>query len=150
MRPATLPRNPLPDVHCRRLQPKPTNMKIITAQEHQATDESGVLALANDVDPRTLDLGGVSRIDLQFPKFTDGRAYSQAFLLRRRLGFAGELRATGDVLIDQLVQMQRTGFDVAVLREGVDPAAAQRQFERFAGFYQGSAVDTQPHFAKAL
>ena len=122
-------------------------MKIITAQEHQATAQTGVLQLANDVDPRTLDLTGVTRIDLQFPAFTDGRAYSQAFLLRRRLRFAGELRATGDVLIDQLVQMQRTGFDVAVLAEGVDASAAQRQLERYAGFYQGSAVDTQPRFA---
>ena len=124
-------------------------MHIITAQEHLNTDKTGVLELTNDVDPRTLDLSGVTRIDLQFPKFTDGRAYSQAFLLRRRLGFAGELRATGDVLIDQLVQMQRTGFDVAVLREGVDASSAQRQFERFAGFYQGSAVETRPHFAQA-
>jgi uncharacterized protein (DUF934 family) len=124
-------------------------MKIITAQEHAAVESSPVLSLPNDADPRTLDLSGVTRIDLHFPKFTDGRAYSQAFLLRRRLGFAGELRATGDVLIDQLVQMQRTGFDVAVLREGLDPSAAQRQFDRFAGFYQGSAVGTQPHFATA-
>ena len=124
-------------------------MNIITAQEHQAAGQAGALALANDVDPRTLDLSGVTRIDLQFPAFTDGRAYSQAFLLRRRLRFVGELRATGDVLIDQLVQMQRTGFDVAVLAEGVDASAAQRQLDRYAGFYQGSAVDTQPHFAKA-
>ena len=124
-------------------------MKIITAQEHQAATPAGVLPLANDVDPRTLDLSGITRIDLQFPAFTDGRAYSQAFLLRRRLRFAGELRATGDVLIDQLVQMQRTGFDVAVLAEGVDASAAQRQLDRYAGFYQGSAVDTQPLFAKA-
>jgi len=124
-------------------------MKIITAQEHAAVESAAVLSLPNDADPRTLDLSGVTRIDLHFPKFTDGRAYSQAFLLRRRLGFAGELRATGDVLIDQLVQMQRTGFDVAVLREGLDPSAAQRQFDRFAGFYQGSAVSTQPHFATA-
>jgi uncharacterized protein (DUF934 family) len=123
-------------------------MKIITAQEHQATAKTGVLELANDVDPRTLDLKGVTRIDLQFPAFTDGRAYSQAFLLRRRLRFTGELRATGDVLIDQLVQMKRTGFDVAVLAEGVDASAAQRQLQRYAGFYQGSAVDTQPLFAK--
>jgi uncharacterized protein (DUF934 family) len=123
-------------------------MKIITAQEHQAAGQAGTLALANDVDPRTLDLTGITRIDLQFPAFTDGRAYSQAFLLRRRLGFAGELRATGDVLIDQLVQMQRTGFDVAVLAEGVDASAAQRQLQRYAGFYQGSAVETQPLFAK--
>ena len=124
-------------------------MKIITALEHQASIKIGTLELANDVDPRTLDLNGITRIDLQFPAFTDGRAYSQAYLLRRRLGFEGELRATGDVLIDQLVQMQRTGFDVAVIKEGVDPSAAQRQLDRYAGFYQGSAVDTQPHFAKA-
>ena len=124
-------------------------MKIISSQEHQAASQTGVLALANDVDPRTLDISGITRIDLQFPAFTDGRAYSQAFLLRRRLGFTGELRATGDVLIDQLVQMQRTGFDVAVLAEGVDASAAQRQLDRYAGFYQGSAVDTQPLFAKA-
>jgi uncharacterized protein (DUF934 family) len=122
-------------------------MQIITAQEHQRAEQAGVLQIANDVDPRTLDLAGIRRIDLQFPAFTDGRAYSQAFLLRRRLGFAGELRATGDVLIDQLVQMQRTGFDVAVLAEGVDASAAQRQLERYAGFYQGSAVNTQPRFA---
>ena len=124
-------------------------MNIITAQEHQADTTTGVLTLANDVDPRTLDLTGITRIDLQFPAFTDGRAYSQAFLLRRRLRFAGELRATGDVLIDQLLQMQRTGFDVAVLKEGVDASAAQRQLNRYAGFYQGSAVDTQPLFGKA-
>ena len=122
-------------------------MKIITASEHQSLASPSMLTLANDVDPRTVDLSGVNRIDLVFPKFTDGRAYSQAFLLRRRLGFAGELRATGDVLIDQLVQMQRTGFDVAVLKAGVDASSAQRQLERFAGFYQGSAVGTQPHFA---
>ena len=124
-------------------------MNIITTQEHHVLESPTHITLANDVDPRTLDLSGVTRIDLQFPKFTDGRAYSQAFLLRRRLGFAGELRATGDVLIDQLVQMQRTGFDVAVLKEGVDASAAQRQLDRYAGFYQGSAVETQPHFAKA-
>jgi len=124
-------------------------MKIITTQEHQASNKVNTLELANDVDPHTLDLNGITRIDLQFPAFTDGRAYSQAFLLRRRLRFAGELRATGDVLIDQLVQMQRTGFDVAVLAEGVDASAAQRQLQRYAGFYQGSAVDTQPLFAKA-
>jgi uncharacterized protein (DUF934 family) len=124
-------------------------MKIISAQEHQTVESPAVLTLANDVDPRTLDLSGVTRIDLQFPAFTDGRAYGQAFLLRRRLRFTGELRATGDVLIDQLVQMQRTGFDVAVLKDGVDASAAQRQLDRYAGFYQGSAVNTQPRFAKA-
>ncbi|SDO07564.1 protein of unknown function [Rhodoferax sp. OV413] len=125
-------------------------MKIIASTAHTpgAEGQNSIVALANDVDPRTLPLEGVTRIDLNFPKFTDGRAYSQAFLLRRRLGFTGEIRATGDVLIDQLVQMQRSGFDVAVLREGVDASAAQRQFDRFEGFYQGDAVHVEPHFAE--
>ena len=109
----------------------------------------GVLAIPNDADPRSLSLDGITRVDLHFPKFTDGRAHSQAFLLRRRLGFAGEIRATGDVLIDQLVQLQRSGFDVAVLREDQDIAHAQRQFDRFGAFYQGDAVTTAPHFLRA-
>ena len=124
-------------------------MKILSFNDHTQSTDSGVISIANDADPRDVSLDGVKRIDLHFPKFTDGRAYSQAFLLRRRLGFKGEIRATGDVLIDQLVSMARTGFDVAVLREGLDASAAQRQFDRFPAFYQGSAVDTQPLFAKA-
>ncbi len=124
-------------------------MKLIANNDH-STLENGqkTLEIPNDADPRAFDLAGVARIDLHFPKFTDGRAYSQAFLLRRRLGFQGEIRATGDVLIDQLVQMQRSGFDAAVLREGVDASAAQRQFERFSAFYQGDAVTPAPRFAR--
>ena len=123
-------------------------MKILSFKDHTPSSGTSVICIANDADPREVSLEGVKRIDLHFPKFTDGRAYSQAFLLRRRLGFQGEIRATGDVLIDQLVSMSRTGFDVAVLREGLDASAAQRQFDRFPAFYQGSAVDTQPFFAK--
>ncbi len=123
-------------------------MRIIAAGAH-TTDTPGqnIVRLPNDADPLALPLEGVDRIDLHFPKFTDGRAYSQAFLLRRRLGFTGDIRATGDVLIDQLVQMERTGFSSAVLKEGVDASDAQRQFDRFNAFYQGDAVQTAPHFA---
>ena len=125
-------------------------MKLIANNDHSTLGTAQkTLEIPNDADPRAFDLAGVARIDLHFPKFTDGRAYSQAFLLRRRLGFQGEIRATGDVLIDQLVQMQRSGFDAAVLREGVDASAAQRQFERFSAFYQGDAVNPKPLFAKA-
>lgn len=125
----------------------PYTLKLIAAHA-QPTGARGQndLELANDADPRTLNLEGVERIDLNFPKFTDGRAYTQAFLLRRRLGFKGEIRATGDVLIDQLVQMQRSGFDVAVLRADQNLDFAQRQFDRYPAFYQGDAVATQPHF----
>jgi len=106
-----------------------------------------VVAFANDADPRVLALDGVTRIDLNFPKFTDGRAYSQAFLLRRRLGFRGELRATGDVLVDQLQLMQRSGFDSAVLRADQSLDSARRQLGYFSDFYQGDAVQPLPAFA---
>jgi len=122
-------------------------MKLIPASTHTApVDRGDAIALANDVDPRTLQLEGVQRIDLSFPKFTDGRAFTQAFLLRRRLGFKGEIRAVGDVLIDQLQQMQRTGFDSAVLRADQNPDFARAQLARYPAFYQGDAVQIQPQF----
>ncbi|WP_019701295.1 DUF934 domain-containing protein [Paracidovorax oryzae] len=125
-------------------------MKIIAAHDPAANAPGPhVLAMPNDADPLVQDLAGIERIDLHFPKFTDGRAFSQARLLRQRRGFRGEIRATGDVLIDQLVQMARCGFDVAVLREGVDLADAQRQFDRFHAFYQGDAAHPLPHFRDA-
>jgi uncharacterized protein (DUF934 family) len=105
-----------------------------------------VLTLTNDADPSTLVLDGVARIELNFPKFTDGRAFSQAYLLRRRLDFKGDIRATGDVLVDQLLQMQRSGFSSAVLRADQNLAHAQRQLTHFAGFYQGDAAQPQPLF----
>lgn len=123
-------------------------MKLITAQDAAASSaQHDTLVIANDADPRSVTLDGVQRIDLHFPKFTDGRAFSQAFLLRRRLGFKGEIRATGDVLIDQLVQMQRSGFDCAVLRADQNPAFAEAQFKRYNQFYQGDAVHVEPAFA---
>lgn len=123
-------------------------MQILAHNDYQALTASTatVLVLANDTNVLDVNLDGITQIDLHFPAFTDGRAFSQAYLLRRRLKFAGDIRATGDVLIDQLVQMQRTGFSSAVLREGVDAADAQRQFERFGGYYQADAVNPLPHF----
>ena len=124
-------------------------LNILSAEEHIDDGDPKVLQLANGADPLAIEvcLADIERVDLHFPKFTDGRAYSQAFLLRRRLGFAGALRAPGDVLIAQLVPMQRTGFSRAVLQEGVDPADAKRPFERFAAFSHGDAVPTAPPFA---
>ncbi len=120
---------------------------IAASPENTRATSINVLQLANDIDPRTLNLEGVERIELQFPKFTDGRAYSQAYLLRRRLGFAGDLRATGDVLVDEVLQMQRSGFSSAVLRADQNLSHAQAQLTRFASFYQGDAAQPQPLFA---
>ncbi len=130
-------------------------MKLLPLTDHTpaGAEDRTVLALANDADPLLAPLEGVTRIDLHFPKFTDGRAFSQAFLLRRRRGFEGEIRATGDVLADQLAQMERSGFDVAVLRADQDMATAQRVLASYPGYdvgrYQGDAVHVVPHFAEA-
>ena len=72
-----------------------------------------MLVLDNTEDVTRLGerLDGIELIILQFPKFTDGRAYTQARLLRERLGYAGELRASGAVYIDQIPFMLRCGFD---------------------------------------
>lgn len=125
-------------------------MKLLPFTEPAAAEDTSTLVLPNDADPLLPALDGVTRIDLHFPKFTDGRAFSQAFLLRRRREFTGEIRATGDVLADQLAQMERSGFDVAVLRAGQDMATAQRVLASYPGHkvgkYQGDAVDPQPHF----
>ena len=126
-------------------------MQILASNEYQGPAEvdTRVLVLPNDVNALDVNLDGITQVDLNFPNFTDGRAFSQAYWLRRRRGFTGDIRATGDVLIDQLVQMQRTGFTSAVLREGVDAADAKRQFERFGGYYQADAIEHSPHFAQA-
>lgn len=129
-------------------------MKIIAADAvSTAADAEITLQIANDAELADLAasgaLQGVQRVELHFPKFTDGRAYTQAVLLRRRYRFTGDIRATGDVLIDQLVHMQRSGFTSAVLAPGVDAAAAERQFTRYAAFYQGDVLQPRPLFARA-
>ena len=126
-------------------------MKLIAAEApFDPVPGKSHLKIANDADPRSVSLDGVNCVELDFPKFSDGRAFSQAFLLRRRLGFQGDIRATGDVLIDQLVQMQRTGFTSVVLRAGQDLGHAQRQFDRYSQFYQGDAVAVHPIFKEAV
>jgi uncharacterized protein (DUF934 family) len=108
---------------------------------------SDTLALANDGDAQALSLEGLARIDLHFPKFTDGRAFSQAFVLRRR-GFKGDIRAHGDVLIDQLMQMQRSGFSSALLRADQNAEHGKKLLSQYSAFYQGDSVN-KPLFTPA-
>ena len=117
---------------------------------NNATDgaaSSDTLALANDGDAQSLPLEGLARIDLHFPKFTDGRAFSQAFVLRRR-GFQGDIRAQGDVLIDQLMQMQRSGFSSALLRADQNAEHGKKLLSQYSAFYQGDTVN-KPLFTAA-
>lgn len=109
----------------------------------------GVL-LANDADVEDIaaDLPRLGLVALNFPKWVDGRAYSQAHLLRSRYRFAGEVRATGEVLVDMLPLLARCGVDAVVLRADQSLDAAHRALGFFPGHYQGDAVDPLPLFAK--
>jgi uncharacterized protein (DUF934 family) len=115
---------------------------------HSDTLAAADLQLPNDADPMAQALAGVHTIELHFPSFTDGRAFSQALMLRRRCGFTGDIRATGDVLVDQLSQMQRCGFSSAVLRADQDMDKARELLTHFSAFYQGDVTQPQPLFAR--
>ncbi|WP_428423532.1 DUF934 domain-containing protein [Methylibium sp.] len=107
------------------------------------------VVLPNDADVESLesDLPRLALIALHFPKWVDGRAYSQARLLRSRYRFKGEVRATGDVLVDMMPLLARTGFDAVALRADQSIEVAQRALGFFRGHYQGDARDNHPLFA---
>ncbi len=106
-----------------------------------------VLNIANDSDiaAHAQALTGAEVVALHFPIFSDGRAFSQAVQLRKRHGFKGDIRATGDVLVDQIEQMQRSGFSSAVLREDQSADHAAKLLSQYKNFYQGD-VANQPAF----
>lgn len=112
-------------------------------------DAQNTLKITNDSDVQALsqEIASAEVIELNFPAFTDGRAFSQAMQLRKRLKFQGDIRATGDVLVDQLVQMQRSGFSSAVLREDQSLAHGQKLLAHYPAFYQGDAANL-PAFAE--
>jgi uncharacterized protein (DUF934 family) len=87
-------------------------------------------------------------VALVFPNFRDGRAYSQARLLRERYGFRGELRATGEVLRDQFLFLVRAGFDAFEVKKDVDVAAFAAAVARYSVFYQPTA-DGRPSALRA-
>lgn len=105
----------------------------------------GVL-LTGDTPVETI-AGGLERfglIALAFPKFSDGRCYSHARLLRQRHGYEGEIRAVGDVRRDQLFFMRRCGIDSFALCEDREMEDAVKAFEEFSVRYQAAADDAEP------
>jgi uncharacterized protein (DUF934 family) len=100
------------------------------------------IRLHSDQSPEGIadDVQHFALIALEFPKFRDGRAYSYARLLRERYGFKGELRAVGDVLMEQVFFMVRVGFDAFDLQQSPDPVAAfQTALADFTVWYQPTA-----------
>lgn len=139
---------PLPDV------PKTSVSWERWTRERDALVASGAelgVRLPNDVAPAKLapDLGRLQLVVLFFPRFTDGRAYSQARLLRR-LGYQGELRADGNVLRDQLLFMRRCGFDSFAVSERAHFEGWLQAFREFDVFYQTGADRQMPLLKRRL
>lgn len=90
----------------------------------------------------------LSLIAIEFPKFSDGRGYTHARLLRERYAFRGELRAVGNVLRDQLFYMLRCGIDSFALQPGKDEQGALEAFDEFSVVYQAAADEKLPLYRR--
>jgi uncharacterized protein (DUF934 family) len=129
--------------------PLPERVAVIVSAKRFLSDadalssRDGSLGVSWPNDRRVAELkpwlGHLALIALDFPKFRDGRAYSQARLLRESMGFNGTLRATGDVLRDQFTFLVRAGFDSFDVKKPADAAAFAKSVERYSVFYQPSA-----------
>jgi len=138
--------------------PDPAPNRLLTLEQWHAVkdrwpaDLKVAIEFPNDADIHELapDLHRIAMVVLDFPKWTDGRAYSQAHLLRIRHHFAGAIRARGEVLVDMMQLLARTGFDEALLRGDQSQAAAQKALDLFApvGFYQGDVAESRPWFLR--
>ncbi|MED5431457.1 MAG: DUF934 domain-containing protein [Pseudomonadota bacterium] len=107
--------------------------------------------LAPGEEPKDLedDLGALPLIAIHFPAFKDGRGYSYARELRTRYGFKGEVRATGDVLRDQLFYMTRCGFNAFEVREDRSIEDALNGLKDFTVTYQADVNDPRPIYRRA-
>jgi len=93
-------------------------------------------------------LGTAARVEVNFPKFGDGRGYSIGRLLRERYGYRGELRAVGHITRDLLFYLESCGFDAFELRPGEDPQQALAGFDDFSEAYQASVARPLPLFRR--
>jgi uncharacterized protein (DUF934 family) len=93
-------------------------------------------------------LARVARVEVNFPKFGDGRGFSLARLLRERYGYKGELRAVGHVVRDHLHYLESCGFDAYELKDGEDPVEALSGFDDFSEAYQASVARPVPLFRR--
>ena len=112
--------------------------------------DTAQVRLMPDDDPAKLEpfFDQLEVIEISFPRYADGRGYSQAQLLRRRLGFKGEIRAVGDVLQDQLLFMLRSGFDAFELNRQDAADAFMAASKEYSAFYQPAAEGEPGVFAR--
>lgn len=115
-----------------------------------AADQAIGVWLDSNEGPEAIadDLATIAVIALNFPKFTDGRAYSAARLLRDRYHYQGEIRAIGDVLIDQLFYMRRCGINAFALRADQKLDKALAHFATIGESYQAASDQPLPLFRR--
>lgn len=135
----------------------PATAKPIVTLARYAKDPSGLLAqfaalgvrVPSDKLPADIpELTRLALIAIEFPKFTDGRGYTVARMLRDRHGFTGELRAVGWVLRDNLFYMERCGFDAFELRPGKPLESALEAFGEFSATYQAATDERRPIYRR--
>jgi uncharacterized protein (DUF934 family) len=128
--------------------------KRFLAEADALIGRDGSLGIAWPNDRRVSELkpwlGHLALVALNFPKFRDGRAYSQARQLRETYGFRGTLRATGDVLRDQFNFLARAGFDSFDVKKPADAAAFAKSIARYSVFYQSSVDGRIPALRRRL
>ena len=122
--------------------------RVVTDSPLSSSDK--VLRLEPTDEPAAFadQLGRVARVEVNFPKFGDGRGYSIGRLLRERYGYRGELRAVGHITRDLLFYLESCGFDAFELRTGEDPQQALAGFDDFSEAYQASVARPLPLFRR--
>jgi uncharacterized protein (DUF934 family) len=121
---------------------------VVPLAEFGAASNTAAVRLDPGDDARALlpHLAGLRLIEVSFPRYRDGRGYSSAAILRAA-GYTGELRAAGDVLLDQMVFLRRVGFDSFAPAQPLDPNAVAAALARFPFVYQKAADDKVPVWA---
>ncbi|WP_336366565.1 DUF934 domain-containing protein [Marinobacter sp. C2H3] len=124
----------------------------VAGYEHYAGRKDIGVWFDSDQEPEQLaaHVNELPVIAVNFPKFSDGRGYSTARLLRERYGYRNELRAVGDVLLDQLQFMKRCGFDAYVLRADKDITKVGQCLNFFSLAYQAATDTDVPMFRRRL
>lgn len=123
---------------------EPVDHPAVTVDSYLGQANAAAVRIEPGDDARALipHLGELKLIEVNFPSFTDGRGYSSARVLREA-GYTGELRAVGDVLVDQIGLMRRCGFDAFEPDKPLDPADAETALTRWSHVYQ-LAADGRP------
>jgi len=121
----------------------------VTVESFTGQSNSTAVRIEAGEDARELlpHLDRLSLVEVNFPAFGDGRGYSAARILREA-GYIGELRAVGDVLVDQIVAMRRCGFDSFRPDKALDDAAVERALRRYDDVYQKTIDGRRPVWAK--